>query len=361
MKQSLFFKLSALFSSALLSGCYTLSQGYEQVRLFSKRTPLDEVLREGTEAPARLEKLKLVPEVLAFAEKRLSLTPGSSYRHYISLDRPALSYVVQAAEKRKLRLKTWWFPIVGRQPYLGYFNRQEAVEFQKTLVAEGYDTVMGGVQAFSLLGYFPDPLYSSMLDGNSKTEFIELLFHETLHRTIYVPDHYAFNENLAEFVSRHATVLFLKERAQGELEAERFLADEEKTRAARSEFGKFLNDAKTRLEQFYSDSENDALALDSFLEKRRAKFAELHSEFQTRAGNKIAGTRYAEFFHPERFNNAALLAASIYESRQEPFALLLEKSGSDLAKFIHTIRECLKSGKGTEAELWDAVANCKVE
>lgn len=361
MKHPMCFKLSAVLSSAVLSGCYTLSQGYEQARLFSKRTPLDEVLREGKESPNRLEKLKMVPEVLSFAQQRLSLTPGSSYRHYIPLDRPALSYVVQAAEKRKLKLKTWWFPIVGRQPYLGYFDRQKASEFQKTLVSEGYDTVMGGVQAFSLLGYFPDPIYSSMVDGNSKTEFIELLFHETLHRTIYVPDHYAFNENLAEFVARHATIVFLRENIQDVEEAQRYLADEDKIRNARTEFGKFLNEAKSRLDQFYDSLEQEKLPLNAFLERRHAKFAELHSDFQNRAGNKVTGTRYAEFFHPDKFNNAALLAASVYESRQEPFAQLLEKAGADLAKFIQAIRACLKSGKGTEAELWDAVSNCKVE
>ncbi|MEN9528864.1 MAG: hypothetical protein RI932_737 [Pseudomonadota bacterium] len=346
-------------ASLLLAGCYTVAQGYEQARLMTKRVPLEKVLQEGTEKPDRLAKLRLVPDILLFAESKLGLTPGSSYRHYISLDRPALSYIVQAAEKRRLQLKTWWFPIVGAQPYLGYFERGKAVDFQKELVAEGYDTSMGGVQAFSLLGYFPDPIYSSMVDGNDHFQFVELLFHETLHRTIYVPNAYTFNENLADFVARQATALYLRARSQGESEAQNYLNAEAKLHGARQEFREFLKVARSELEAFYEQKEIQQVALESFLEQRKAKFAELHNRFLAQAGEKIQGTHYTNFFHPDRFNNATLLGASVYESRQEPFEQLLDRSGSNLAKFIELIRNCVADAKKSEAEIWNAVTNCK--
>jgi len=346
-------------ASLMLAGCYTVAQGYEQARLMIKRVPLEKVLKEGTEKPERLAKLQLVPEVLQFAENKLGMTPGSSYRHFISLDRPALSYVVQAAEKRSLKLKTWWFPIVGAQPYLGYFDRAKAVDFQKKLVAEGYDTSMGGVQAFSLLGYFPDPIYSSMVDGNDSFQFVELLFHETLHRTIYVPNAYTFNENLADFVARQATTLYLRERPEGEKEAQNYLAAESKLHGARKEFREFLKVAQAELELFYAQKEIQDAPQDSFLEKRKAKFADLHARFIASSGEKTQGTHYANFFHPDRFNNAILLGASVYESRQEPFEQLLDKNGSNLAKFIKVIRSCVADAKKSEAEIWDAVKNCE--
>ena len=352
-------KLTIIFTSVLLNGCYTLTQGFEQARLFARRVPLESVLKEAAEKPERIEKLKLVPEVLQFAESKLGLTPGSSYKHYISLDRPVLSYVVQAAEKRKLKLKTWWFPIVGAQPYLGYFDKAKAAHFQKTLVAEGYDTVMGGVQAFSLLGYFPDPVYSSMVDGNTRFEFVELLFHETLHRTIYVPNAYTFNENLADFVARNATVLFLRQNPGGDAEAQRYLTLEAKVHEARQEFREFLKVARSELDAFYAQPELKDLSEEKFIDLRKAKFAELSNQFQQRAGEKIKGTQYATFFQPERFNNATFLAASVYESRQEPFEKLLERLGSDLAKFTQVIRACVADAKESEAEVWDSVMQCK--
>lgn len=352
-------KLTACFASLLLNGCYTLTQGFEQARLFARRVPLESVLNDAAQKPERIEKLKLVPEVLQFAQSKLGLTPGSSYKHYISLDRPVLSYVVQAANKRKLKLKTWWFPVIGDQPYLGYFDKTKAAHFQKTLVAEGYDTVIGGVQAFSLLGYFPDPIYSSMVDGNTRFEFVELLFHETLHRTLYVPNAYTFNENLADFVARNATVLFLRQNPGGDAEAKHYLALERKLSEAREEFREFLKIARGELEAFYARPDVEGLSDEKFIDLRKAKFAELSHQFQQRAGEKIKGTQYATFFQPERFNNATFLAASVYESRQEPFEQLLERIGSDLAIFIQVIRACVADAKESEAEVWESVMQCK--
>lgn len=352
-------RLVSLFASAFLSGCYTMTQGYEQARLFAKRVPLEDVLKGESENAERLEKLRLVPRVLDFAERELALTPGSSYRHYISLDRAALSFVVQASEKRKLKMKTWWFPIVGAQPYLGFFDKSKAIEFQMKLVAEGLDTSMGGVQAFSLLGYFPDPIYSSMVDGNNAFEFVELLFHETLHRTIYVPNAYTFNENLADFVARHATVLFLRAESKGEDEVKKFLDREEKIQAARQEFREFLKIARNDLEAFYSQSVLESLSDAEFIERRKVKFAELHEKFQKKSGEKVAGTHYASFFHPDRFNNATLLGASVYESRQEPFERLLVKVGHDLAKFISVVRKCVVGAERSESEIWNSLALCE--
>lgn len=362
--------LSVSVSALLFTGCYTLTQGIEQAKLMSRRKPVAEVLRDGDDKPERLAKLRLVPEVLKFAEARVGLTPGASYQTYISLDRPALSYVVQAAEKRRLKLKTWWFPVVGAQPYLGFFDRQKAVDFQKKLVDEGYDTSMGGVQAFSLLGYFPDPVYSSMLDGNDELAFVELLFHETVHRTVYVPDAYTFNENLAEFVARHATLMFMRERgdllvansadvtANAAATAEAYELKHARMQVARSAFGEFLNIARRELNEFYDKPEVQQLDLPAFLKARDEKVAALNERFQKDYGERIKDTHYARFFQPARFNNATLLGASVYEARQEPFAQLLEKCRADLAKFMQAIKKCVDDVGGSEQDVWPAVEKC---
>jgi predicted aminopeptidase len=354
----LFFSIS---HSLLLSGCYTLTQGYEQARLFSRRVPVAQVLNVGSESPERLEKLKLVPNVLQFAERKLGFTPGSSYQHYISLDRKSLSYVVQAAPKRSLKLKTWWFPIVGSQPYLGFFNKSKAIEFQKELQNDGYDTTVGGVQAFSLLGFIPDPLYSSMLDNNDIYQFIELLFHETLHRTIYVPNASVFNENLADFVARKATAAFLTEEHGDRDEAERYLASEHQIQKARTAFREFLKTARQELVDFYARPDVVASTEDEFAAKRSEKFSQLESQYQAVAGEKVRGTNYAGFFKSDRFNNARLLGAVLYEARQEPFEDLLVRLDSDLAKFIQVMGACVEDVDEPETKIWDTVANCKRE
>jgi predicted aminopeptidase len=344
-----------------LNSCYTITQGIEQARLISRRVPLDSVLSEAREKSERLDKLKLVQPVLRYAEKRLGLTPGSSYKTYIPLDRPSLSYVVQAAEKRKLKLKTWWFPIVGSQPYLGFFDKQKALDFQRELVAEGYDTSMGGVQAFSLLGFFPDPIYSSMIDGNDAIGFVELLFHETLHRTLYIPDAYTFNENLAEFFAQHATMMFVREHQDlfgSSFSPEGYRQKHEQMLQARQAFGEFLNIVRKELSSFYDRPEIRQLDLRAFLKARTEKVAALDERFQREYGGRLGGTHYKRFFKPDRFNNATLLGASVYESRQEPFQRLLDKTGADLAKFLQAVKKCVSGVKGSESGIWTAVETC---
>lgn len=355
--KSLFF----IFHAFLLSGCYTLTQSYEQVRLFSRRVPIEEIIEKGGESPERLEKLRLVPEILSFAEKKLGMTPGSSYRHYISLERRSLSYVVQAAPKRELQLKTWWFPIVGSQPYLGFFDKDKALAFQKKLKNEGFDTSVGGVQAFSLLGYFPDPLYSSMLDNNDNYQFAELLFHEILHRTVYVPNASMFNENLADFVARKATAAFLAEVQGRSDDAERYLVREMQVQEARTAFRAFLKRVRDDLTSFYRRPEVVASSDSDFEILRSAKFALLESQYEAFAGEKVRGTNYATFFKSDKFNNAKLLGAALYEARQEPFERLLVRLDSNLAGFIRAIGECAAKVGNPENEIWDTVTECRRE
>ncbi|MCA2960677.1 MAG: aminopeptidase [Silvanigrellales bacterium] len=354
-------------TSVLCTGCYTVSQGIQQAKLIWKRQPLDTVLAEGTERPERLAKLKVVPRILSFGRERVGLETGKSYTHYIPLEGTSVTTVVQAAEKRALRLKTWWFPIVGSQPYLGYFRREDAQKKRDELKAEGYDTTLGGVQAFSLLGYFPDPLYSSMVDGNSLPELVELLLHECLHLTLYVPNHSAFNENLADFVAKRATAVFLRENPEGEGNVEDTVRDYEqsyvRTLAAQSAFKEFLVAAKAELEAFYLAAESDArLRSDdaAFDAARNAKFDALSERYLIHMAGREQGTGYAHAFRKGAFNNAVLLGYSLYEAKQAPFEKAFAAAGKDVRLFVRNLKSCLE-GKHFENEdaLWKKVEECR--
>ena len=140
-----------LLSALLFTGCYSFEQGYGQISLLIKQKNIEDVIAENKETKERIEKLKLVKPVLAFAQNEIGLKPGKSYRKYIALKEASVSWVVQAAEKRTLKLKTWWFPFVGEQPYLGFFNKEKALVQREELKNQGFDTITGGVSAFSLL------------------------------------------------------------------------------------------------------------------------------------------------------------------------------------------------------------------
>jgi predicted aminopeptidase len=351
-------------TACFLSGCYTVSQGYHQARLLLKREPLEDVIERGRETPERIAKLKLVPRVLAYGRERVSLDTGSSYTKYVSLDGPSVTYVVQAAQKRSLRFKTWWFPLIGSQPYLGYFERASALEKRDALVAEGYDTSMGGVQAFSMLGYFPDPLYSSMVDGNDVPGLVEVLLHECLHRTVYVPNHSAFNENLADFVAKRATSAFLRDNADvGGFEgAKAYEASHARTLTAQGAFKEFLLRAKADLEAFYAAAERDPALVEegAFLAARQAKFDSLADAYTAHMAGRDKGTGYERVFKKGAINNAVVLGYSLYEAKQAPFEVAFAAAGEDVGRFVMNMKACLDGESfDTEEALWKRVEGCK--
>lgn len=348
--------------ATVFQGCYTIQQGYHQAKLILRRQNIDEVLKNSSEKPERLQKLKLVPKVLEFAHNEIQLTPGNSYKTYVALDGPSLSYVVQAAEKRAFKLKTWWFPLVGSQPYLGFFEVEKAKKLRDELVKEGFDTSMGGVQAFSLLGYFPDPVYSSMLDGNEIEDFVEVLFHESLHSTLYIPDHSAFNENLADFVAKKATALFFRKNTIQNVNIAAYESRYSKTIAAQRLFKDFLKTAKIEVELFYKNAaiNPEFLSDELFLKERTKMFDNLADRYSVEVKNKVEGTGYSYAFRKGQINNATLLGYSLYESKQEPFELLLARCQQSLPKFLEKLKICLNEKSSSEEILWKKVEECSL-
>ena len=166
----------------------------------------------SSEKTSEAERLKLsfAKEVLSFA-KAQGLNVGDSYQKYIKVAGDAVSYTAQAARPTELKLKTWWFPVVGSVPYLGFFDKKDRDEFAKSLESEGFEVHRGGVTAFSSLGWFADPVYSSML-RRGDVELANLYFHELTHRTLWLKDGVEFNENLAEFMADRLTTIFFKNR-----------------------------------------------------------------------------------------------------------------------------------------------------
>lgn len=361
MKWTLLRRGGLCASLLALTGCYTLKQGTSQLKLIFQRRPITDVIAEGSEKPERIAKLKVVAPVLEYVREKIGLTPGGSYETYIALKGPSVTYVVQAAEKRRLNFKTWWFPVIGSQPYLGFFDEEDAKEFRQEMIDKGYDTTLGGVQAFSLLGFFPDPLYSSMLDNNDIAELVEVLIHECVHRTVYVGGFSAFNENLADFVAKRATVAFLNDHPELGQDVGTYQGRYIKTLAAQARFKSFLVDAKKELEDFYDAAAKDPRLADEqvFLEERKKKFDMLADRYLQHMGGAQEGTGYQWAFRKGRINNATVLGYSLYEAKQAPFEKALEAAGGDLKAFMKNLGECLRKAPESEDELWSKVESCK--
>lgn len=355
-------KLFTIITSALFfTGCYSFEQGIGQISLFVKQESIEDIINENKETSERIEKLKVVKSVLEFAKNEIGLTPGKSYQKYIPLKEPYVTWIVQAADKRSLELKTWWFPFVGSQPYLGFFNKNSALKERENLIQEGYDTVTGGVSAFSLLGYFPDPLYSSMLDQSSMPQFIETLIHESVHRTFYIPNYYSFNENLADFIAKRATIQFMDLHPELNQDSKKYIEEYKKNMIAQKKFQEYLIKIKKELNQFYdnvkqnSEFKNDQI----FLAEREIKFNQIAAEYKSFMNGFEIGTNYESSFQNGKINNAVILSYSIYEARQEPFEVALKASGGSLKKLLKNLEVCLSGAPKDEEDLWNKVGNCQ--
>jgi predicted aminopeptidase len=189
-----------------------VTQGVGQLRLVSKQVRLDAPDLGKTASPEEIAMLRWVPEILELARTELALDPGDSYRTYLDTHDAPLSYAVTASHPLALIPYRWSFPFVGQVPYKGYFDEADAREEADRLRATGLESSVLPVAAYSTLGWFRDPVTSTMLDGGLAS-FTDTLIHETTHRTVYFKGAASFNESLATHMGREGTLRFLSSRA----------------------------------------------------------------------------------------------------------------------------------------------------
>lgn len=279
-----------------------LQGGAGQFTLLTQARPLDEVLESpGTSRLAR----RLLPEVepiLRFGEQH-GLARTGSYRRYTELHRPAAVWVVSACAALSFTPKTWWFPIAGSFPYLGWFDRRAAREFAASLESDALDVELRPARAYSTLGWFDDPILSSMLvEGpEGPGALADVLLHESTHATLHVAGQAPFNESLASFVGERLSRAWLLE-AFGPRSAPLRAWDLRAQRRAGIDQG--LGEAARTLDALYRSAATDA--------EKRSRKAALLEEVRARL----------RFSRP--LNNATLQSHLTYQGGAEGFARLLD-------------------------------------
>ncbi len=181
-------RYAALFLLPFLSGCstagYLLDTSIGQIKLFNKARPVSEVLASPYTPPATIHGIEVVRQAKKFAGADLGMKITKNYETFVQLDAPCLSWAVSASDPLELVEKKWKFLIVGEVPYLGFFTKEGAEKEAARLKAASTpspDTWVRCVPAFSSLGWFADPLYSSMINGKDH-QIVELIVHESLRK-----------------------------------------------------------------------------------------------------------------------------------------------------------------------------------
>jgi predicted aminopeptidase len=284
------------------SGCggvgYVLRGGIAEARILLRREPILELLARPDLGPDMRERLGLVLDVRRFAERDLGLRVGDSYSTFAEVDGEAPVWVLSAAHRDRLEPYTWWYPIVGRVPYQGYFDRDEADRAARALAAQGLDVDIRPASAFSTLGWFADPVLSTTLKA-APVILVETVIHELFHATLYVPSAVPFNESAAMFVGFRGAAAFFCD-GPGR-DAARCAEVRHRWSVVRAH-GRVLERYVRRLRAVYADSV-------SLPARERAR-----DELARRAGTVLArrGLGSADELAPP--NNARLLAMLAYET-----------------------------------------------
>ncbi|WP_428659055.1 aminopeptidase [Runella sp.] len=195
-----------IFYRELIS--YGFIQAKGQLHILFNTRPVAEVLKDPTLPDSLKQRLKLIGEIKQFAVDSLGLDSSGSYTEFYDQGGKPILWVLTACEKFKMAPKEWSFPIIGTFAYKGFFDTTRAHIEEKILKDTGYDTQINEVSAWSTLGFFKDPVLSSML-YRGEGSLANLIIHEMTHGTLFVKDNLELNENLASFVGDYGAVRFM--------------------------------------------------------------------------------------------------------------------------------------------------------
>lgn len=309
-----------------LQGCsipYLAHVSKGQLQILNQRKKIEKVLEEGKLTPKQKNKLKTILDIKDFATKKLHLSSGDNYTHFVDLKRENLAYNLVVCPKDALKPYTWWFPFSGRVEYLGFFEKEYALETQKEYAEDGYDTYLRGVSAYSTLGWFNDPIFSTMLKY-SEESLANLIIHELTHGTIYKKGDTVFNEGVATFIGNKGTLEFIASKHG------RFSRIFRKALANQYDellFSKFIDKEIKNLNLFYKDCIHKYCNREKEFQNIKKRFKKI--KFKTDS---------YDYFKKLPLNNAVLIGFGQYQQGLEILEEVWVKNKKDLRQTIEFLK-----------------------
>ncbi len=345
--------LTPVVVAALLTGCQTAGYYAQAVhghfQIVNRQQPITKLLQQPQTPEPLKARLQLILAMREFAERELKLPVNGHYLRYADLGRPYVVWNVTATPEFSMRPKEWWYPVVGRLAYRGYFEERKARSQASELSRQGFDVDVGGVQAYSTLGWFRDPALNTFIN-EPEIELAELLFHELAHQRLFVSGDTDFNEAFAEAVGEEGTRRWLQAKrgvaGVGEYEAHL---------RRKADFTRLVTSAHDRLAALFLESgtgakstrEMKSLPADRVAELRAQKqaiFGQLKRDYAALKPVWGGRTDYERWFR-RPLNNAHLNDVDAYYRLVPAFHRLLREQGGDLEAFYREASTLAKLSK----------------
>jgi predicted aminopeptidase len=333
--------LVLLFVVVAVSGCHTLGfygQALKgQYQLVAHQEEVEKLEANPQTPEALRERLRLLQEMRQFAKDSLKLPLDGHYRKYVDVHRPYVVWNVEAAPEFSMQPKTWWYPLVGSLEYRGYFSKNGATNYAAYLRSKGYDVTVGGVEAYSTLGWFKDPVLNTFIyerDG----DLAEIVFHELGHQRVFARGDTDFNEAFATTVGQEGARRWLKTKG------DKAGLDEYLAHLYRNErFVHLVMDARARLEGLYGDrrtangkisatDKNQKVPSEKLRQEKKEILQNLKREYAVVKVQWGEDPEYDGWFS-QPLNNAHLNAVAAYYDFVPAFEQLLAANGGDMEKF----------------------------
>jgi len=330
----------------LLPGCANFGYYAQAVgghfKVVGSARPIQEILEDPATDSSLRKKLEDVNAARKFASRELALHDNQSYRSYADLGRPFVVWNVFAAPELSVELEKWCLLFVGCVNYRGYFDRNEAERYASELRSKGFDTYVGGVAAYSTLGFFDDPVLNTFL-RLGEMETARIIFHELAHQLVYVKGDTMFNESFAATVENEGMQRWLTHAAnpaQQQAYTER--------QQHKMQFMQLVARYRDKLRTLYATP-------DSAEEKRRVKteiIADLRQAYAELKMSWGGDTAYDKWFKQD-LNNAKLASLSLYMQLVPAFEALLEQEGHDLPRFYRRVSALAELSKAERSAALD--------
>jgi predicted aminopeptidase len=335
-------KLAVLAITAMVGasvpGCANIGYYFQalegHVQLMRRSQPIAALLADPKVSTELKAKLSRVREVREYASESLSLPHNGSYHQYADLNRPYVVWNVFATPELSMQTRNWCFLIAGCVSYRGFFSLERAQAFAAELRSRGDDVFVGGVPAYSTLGWFDDPVLSTFIHY-PEAEIARLIFHELAHQVVYVADDSAFNESFATAVEQEGMRRWLADRGTEEQKAAFDLAQ-----ARKRDFLTLIDKYRGRLAALYASGVSE----DRKRTEKARIFSELQADYQ-RLKSEWGGFNGYDRWFAQDISNAQIASVAVYTQWVPAFAALLEKARGDLPTFYEAVKQLARLPK----------------